>query len=147
MDELTLIQIRSDSFAQVWSSLQWWASISFGLIALCAFKRERLNLAVTAGLTVLYTVFSIYTLLNVGSMMTNVVGAMAELSALRDAGQIGYIGTQVIGYAEGPGGLNGTVFLVCFVATYGGSLAYLWYSHRSAANSKVWRYQSLQEFE
>ena len=136
MNELALVETIRDSFGILWSSLQWWASISFGLIALSTFGRERLNLPITIFLTVLYSLFTVYTLGNGSLMIAQATGAVQDLAALRDSGEIGATGALTLQRSENPmAGLDfGLIFFGCFIATYAGSVAYLWYSFRRASN-------------
>ena len=121
--------------AEAWSNVQWWASISFGLIALASFGRERLNLFTVAGLAVLYSIFTVYSLVNTMAMVVHAASAREALSALADSEGISAAGAGVLRFTEAWGLFNGALFMICFGATFVGSLAYLWYSYRKASTS------------
>jgi hypothetical protein len=54
MEEPLLAEAHRELYGLVWPNLQWWASVSFGLLALASFGRKHLNLLTTTGLSVLY---------------------------------------------------------------------------------------------
>jgi Ca2+/Na+ antiporter len=147
MYELALVETMREAFGEIWSSLQWWASVSFGLIAVASLGRDRLNLLVTIGLTALYSLFTVYTLGNGSLMIAEATGAIQELAALRDSGELSAVGALTLQQYENPwAGLNFSfVFFGCFVATYVGSVAYLWYSYRKMSRSAQARSRSVSE--
>ena len=138
MYELALVETLREAMGTIWSSLQWWASVSFGLMAAASFGRDRLNLPITLFLTALYSLFTVYTLANGSLMIAEASGAIQELSGLRDAGEIGAVGTRTLQAYENPmAGLNfNFVFFASFIATYAGSVGYLWYSFRNVSKNK-----------
>jgi len=135
MYELALVETLREAFGEIWSSLQWWASVSFGLIAVASLGRDRLNLLVTIGLTALYSLFTVYTLGNGSLMIAEASGAIQELAALRESGDISAVGALTLQRYENPMmGLDfSLIFFACFVATYVGSVGYLWYSYRKSS--------------
>lgn len=138
MYELALVETLREAMATIWSSLQWWASVSFGLMAVASLGRDRLNLFVTLSLTALYSLFTVYTLGNGSLMIAEAGGAVQDLAALRDAGTIGSVGARTLQSYEHPmAGLNfSLIFFSCFVATYAGCLGYLWYSFRKESRNR-----------
>ena len=58
MNEAEIIVAWGEVSAHLWTILQFWASISFGIIALAHFAPERLNNFLVAFVIFLYTVFS-----------------------------------------------------------------------------------------
>ena len=135
MSELLLVETFREAFADAWSMLQWWASVSFGLIAVASFARDKLNLVVVMGLSVLYSLFTAYSYLNIAALATIALGARVELAALSDSGSISAVGLSVLEYWERLGHLNARIFPLCFLITFVGTLAYLWYAFRN--NSKA----------
>lgn len=131
MYELALLETLRDAFATVWSNLQWWASVSFGVMAVTTFARDRLTLLITIFLTALYSLFTAYTLGNGSLMIAQASGAIQALVEIRDSGEISTVGALTLQQYENPvAGLNfGAVFFSCFVATYVGTVAYLWFSY------------------
>jgi hypothetical protein len=136
MQELLLVESVREAFSTAWSNLQWWASVSFGLLALASFGRRQLILPAAIGLSVLYSLFTIFTLLNTVGMLSLAIGAIRELSALRESGNISAVGRGFLGSYERFGFLNGSIFYACFFATFLGTLTYLWYAYRVNARSR-----------
>ena len=60
MTETELIIAWSEVSGHLWTVLQFWASISFGMIAVAHFASEQLNRLLVVLLTVLYVLFSLY---------------------------------------------------------------------------------------
>ena len=136
MQELLLVESAREAFSAAWSNLQWWASVSFGLLALASFGRRQLILPAAIGLSVLYFLFTIFTLLNTVGMLSLAIGAIRELSALRESGNISAVGRGFLGSYERFGFLNGSIFYACFFATFLGTLTYLWYAYRVNSRSR-----------
>ena len=129
MGEAAIIESFSYSFELAWSNLQWWASISFALIALATFGRERLNFLISISVSVLYSLFSVYTWQNSMAAVAIATGRTNQLFAMRDANELSPAGMGLIQWIEQWGRLNGGIGLACYVATYLGTLAYLWYAY------------------
>lgn len=126
MDEFQLIETYREGFAVAWAQLQWWASVSFGLLAMASFGRKHLSLAVTNGLSILYLLFSVFSLLNVYLVLVPTATAAADLSQLEGVSNVGasVFNNKTIGQS------NALIAMVCFVATFCGTLTYLWHSYR-----------------
>jgi hypothetical protein len=131
MYELALLETLREAFATIWSSLQWWASVSFGVMAVATFARDRLILPITVFLTALYSLFTAYTLGNGSLMIVQASGVIEALAGMRDSGELTTVGALTLQRYENPiAGLDfGAVFFGCFVATYVGTVAYLWFSY------------------
>ena len=126
MNEFQLVETFRESWAVVWSQLQWWASVSFGLLALASFGRKHLSLAVTIGLTTLYALFSVFCVLNIRVIAASVAGSIDALETLES---VTYVGQRILD-ARNLQDINGLFALVCFLTTLCGTLAYLWHSYR-----------------
>jgi hypothetical protein len=125
MDEFQLVETYREGWAVLWGQMQWWASVSFGLLALASFGRKHLSFGVAIGLTTLYSLFSIFCYINFQVIVVSVSGAIAELETLED---ITYAGQNILD-AQNVSSINGLFFYACFLATFCGSLAYLWHSY------------------
>jgi len=125
MDEFQLVETYREGFAVLWAQLQWWASVSFGLLALASFGRKHMTLAVTIGLSTLYVLFSVFCAVNVLAMTGHIVAAVAELSTLEGVSDVG----KSISGSVRIGQLNGLVASACFLATACGTLTYLWHAY------------------
>ena len=60
MNEADLILAWGEISAHLWTIIQFWASISFGIIAVAHFAPENLNRFLVVLLIALYTLFSVY---------------------------------------------------------------------------------------
>ena len=126
MDEFQLVETYREGFAVQWAQLQWWASVSFGLLALASFGRKHLSLAVTIGLSTLYLLFSVFSVINVYAMVVTIAATIPELNAL---GDISTVGESIVDSTR-VRITNALVGTACFLATFCGTLTYLWYSYR-----------------
>lgn len=126
MDEFQLVETYREGFAVQWAQLQWWASVSFGLLALASFGRRHLSLVVTIGLSTLYVLFSIFSAINIYAISVTIVTTVSELSALEGVSAVGETIVSSLRVRQ----VNALVGITCFFATFGGTLIYLWYSYR-----------------
>ena len=133
MDEFQLVETYREGFAVQWAQLQWWASVSFGLLALASFGRKHLSLAVTSGLSTLYLLFSVFSVINVYAMVVTIAATIPELNAL---GDISTVGESIVDSTR-VRITNALVGTACFLATFCGTLAYLWYSYRKNKQAAV----------
>jgi len=62
MTEYERIYLASDYLNRTWGVMQFWASISFGLIAVAHFSSKHLTTLATPGLTILYIAFTLFVL-------------------------------------------------------------------------------------
>ena len=131
MTEFELVQTFSYAFEQAWSNLQWWASISVGLIALASIAARRLTLAMVVGITILYAVFTAYSVVNIEVMSNGIAaGALRELFQLRDSGALTAVGLNLLDWGQSRARLGGTLYRICLYGMFSGTLAYLWWSYR-----------------
>ena len=143
MTESELVQIFNFAFEQAWSNLQWWASISVGLIALASIAAKKLSLAMVAGISILYVLFTVYSLINIELMSANVAGgALSELFQLRDSGNISTVGLNLLEWTQARARLGGVLYRASIFGMFSGTLAYLWYSYRRVSVS---RKQAMEE--
>lgn len=56
--EANILELIALANSQYFSLLQWWASISVGLVAIAHFASDRLNLFLLAALSVLYIAYT-----------------------------------------------------------------------------------------
>jgi hypothetical protein len=136
MSEHELLESFRSSFDQAWTQLQWWASVSFGLIALTHFAARKLNLAIVVCVSLLYVLFTIYVSLNVQALTLIGVGYLKELEVLRDSGEIGPAALSILDFASRYGLLNSWIYRLCVVATCIGTISYLVYTYRKGLRSR-----------
>jgi hypothetical protein len=125
--ELAILELIAIGLGHAWSLLQWWASISFGLIALTHFGAARLTWLLVAILVTLYTLFTVFWFLNTLGVVSEVLGHVLDLQsldvepALSKAAQ-----AKVAFFFEGWTGVGSFVIMnLCVLGTYVGTTAYL----------------------
>jgi hypothetical protein len=131
MTEFEFVQTFNSAFEQAWNSLQWWASISVGLIALASIATRKLTLAMVVVISILYAMFTAYSVVNIEVMSNKVAaGALGELFQLREAGTLTDVGLNLTDWAQSRARLGGILYRICLYGMFGGTLAYLWWSFR-----------------
>ena len=96
MSELALIEVINFALGEMIDVIQWWASLSIGVIALTYFWDKKLNLPMATALFVAYTLFTAYVLVNVLGFGMTMNGYGQELFAMRDAGELSAGGSFVL---------------------------------------------------
>lgn len=128
MNEAELLLIASEALDRMWALLQWWASISFGLLVVAYIAPDRVGIYLAGLISVLYTLFSI----GVGGIAQRNLGIVEsvyeDLRILQDGGvEL----TMTAKYMISDDGIVTSLALPLAVAlTYGGILGYFIYSYR-----------------
>lgn len=124
MTEYELIYLSSEQLNRTWSLLQFWASISFGLIAVSHFANKHLNLAMILTLTVLYLAFTGFIASIIGLNEHVVEGFLEELANKATLSK----GAQNL-ITSAPGGGKMIFIFTAFFGTFLGVICFLWYSY------------------
>lgn len=127
MSEREIIETIFEIYDRDWSMIQWWGTISFGLIAVAQFEIGKLNAWLLALLVCLYTLFTGW----IGFIYIFNIQMLAafnkDLEALGDAMQQGsqaLLRSRLV--------YNGVALeYVAVLMTYFASIGYLIYSYRS----------------
>lgn len=129
MSEIELFIAWSELKAQIWSQIQFMASISFGLIALAHFSSDRLNIVLVVVLALLYTGFFAHGLSVVRAdfELIHAIYRQAEELAARE-GSSPSIGALAM-YRSTVGGSGPLFFVGVIPSVYFGSLGYLVYRY------------------
>ena len=105
--------------------MQWWAGVSFGLIAVAHFAGKKLKLLYVAFLSVLYIAFSVYSYANL-SLEVDLTGVyMATLQSLVDAGELSETGTAALRVYEEAGSGVAVWIRIAVFGLFIASLAFL----------------------
>ena len=96
MSELALVEVINLALGEMLDVIQWWASLSIGVIALTFFWEKKLNLPMATALFVAYTLFTAYVIVNVLGFGMTMNGYGQELFAMRDAGELSTGGSVVL---------------------------------------------------
>lgn len=96
MTEADIITQLSAAYDRTWTMVQWWASISFLVIAAAHFASHKLNLLLVSVITVLYISYSLwmYRWGNYHGFIIN--GFYADLIRLVDSGHV--LSTGAVNY-------------------------------------------------
>ena len=126
MTEAEVIFQISEVANRLWMLLQWWASISFGVLIVAHIASNQLNLFLTVVILFLYSAYSVY-MFDLAEYNNSIYFAFgADLQNMSDAGIELTAGASAnivqpeLGYSIGP---------VVFVGTYLSVNAYLIYSY------------------
>lgn len=126
MTEAEVIFQIAEVANRLWMLLQWWASISFGVLIVAHIASNQLNLFLTVVILFLYSAYSVY-MFDLVEYNNNIYFAfVADLQNMSDAGIELTAGAAAnivqpdLGYFIGP---------VVFVGTYLSVNAYLIYSY------------------
>ena len=85
---------------QMYMLLQWWVSVSFGLVAAAHFFAKRLNLSLLIFLLFAYTAYTVFIFSHVGLQIQWNIGLMEYLSTLQERTELSPTGQ---GFAATPG--------------------------------------------
>jgi hypothetical protein len=134
MPDLPLVAEYREALSSSVAQLQWWASVSFGLIALAHFGRKHLTLMVAICLSAAYSMFTLFAFVNTAFFGRIMAGTIIELSALRDSKSISAVGLALLNIDEF-GRVNGILMIVCIAVTFLGTLTFLWYAYRKQSRA------------
>lgn len=128
MTEYEIAYLASEYINRTWSVMQFWASVSFGLIALSHLGQRHLNLFATLMVSFLYLGFTLF-VMNILRVNGAVVsGFLLQLEALADTPvAIGPGARAIIDTA--PGSLEMTAIIMTFSGLFVGALIFLWVSY------------------
>jgi len=110
--------------------IQWWASISIGVIALTHFWEKRVNLPLVVALSVVYTLFTVYAVTNVLALGQVMNGYYALLTELRDAGELSVGGARMLANSPRTAGIATATWALCSLGIYVGALTFLVLTYR-----------------
>lgn len=129
MTEAEAIEIMNFALGELLDLIQWWASISIGLIALTHFWEKRLNLAIVISLAIAYTLFTVYAVDNVLVFGTTMQAGFTQLTAMQDDGRLGPGGAVLLA-SPFTGSLPTAVWALCTFGVYLGALTFLTLTYR-----------------
>ena len=134
MTEDQILNQFSENNALIFSLLQWWLSVSVGLVAAAHFLSKKLNLYLVIFLATLYGLFSVYTNLFVALTFVTNVGLIDALNALPE-GQVSAAGRAFLSWPDSLQVIMGAAFTLCVIGGFFGALAYFVMSYRANRES------------
>ncbi len=134
MSEDRIIELLLLAGDQTTDLLQWWLSISIGVVALAHFVARKLNLTIVIVVSVLYAAHTYSTvdgILRLGRVSS---GGLLDLERMADLGNVSLMTETFLQ----PAGLPppGLAYAVAFVGTFLGTLGFLVYSYSRARSTK-----------
>ena len=138
MTEYEIAYFISEHVNRIWDVMQYWSSISFGLIALCHVAAKRITLPICIILSILYISFSIFSF-NIQVMNDFITHQyMDDLRALLTQGNLATAGAQALINTD-PTELQMLAIRFVSIGTFISSLFFLWYSYFSNRKVKIER--------
>lgn len=128
MSEFEILDLMTKTEDQRFNLIQWWAGVTFGLIALSHFASRKLNLFLVILVVLLYVGFTLF----VGDLFFGNVTQAAlhrqDLAAMQALGMpLSEVSRQII--AEEPQVLRGIGFYLAVIGAFLGSISYLVYAY------------------
>lgn len=135
MTEYEIAFLISEYVNRQWDVMQFWASISFGLMAASHVAAKHLNLLAAVVISVLYISFSIFVLniLKMNGIIVN--GYIGDFKTMIDAGSLSTIGAKMTVSVQ-PGAVSLLVISFAYIGTFAASLAFLWGTYILAHRKK-----------
>lgn len=130
MSDLVILDSIRSTFEVAWTQLQWWASVSFGIIALTHFADKKLNLVLVSFVSLIYLLFTIFVWTNTRFLIVMLSGYGQDLMALQNTGKVSAATRLVINFFNKYASLNGLIIQFCVFATCIGTISYLVYTYR-----------------
>lgn len=132
MTESEIIENVFKIFDRYWSMIQWWASVSFGLIAVAHFAVDKLSRVLVALLILLYMLFTAWVVDFYFFNVQILAGFRQDLSQLGDTAHFGT--RSLLDSSIVKGGL--VLQDIAFVMTFVGAVGYLIYTFVRHERSK-----------
>lgn len=130
MTEYEIVYLTSEYVNRTWEVMQFWASVSFGIIALSHLGARYLNLVMTLIVSLLYIGFTLF-VVNILRVNGEVVsGFLLDLQSKTASAGLSE-GTQAI-VDTAPNNLQMAAIVVTFIGFFLGSLFFLWFSYLRA---------------
>ena len=130
MTEDQILNQFGENNAVIFSLLQWWLSVSVGLVAAAHFLSKKLNLYLVIFLATLYSFFSVYTHLFVALTFVTNVGLIDALNAYPED-QLSKAGQAFLAWPDSLQTLMAGAFVLCVVGGFVGAVTYFLVSYRS----------------
>ncbi|MFK8050409.1 MAG: hypothetical protein AB8B81_18445 [Halioglobus sp.] len=101
MSEADVLEQLFSLYDRYWVIVQWWASVSFGIIMIAHLASEKLSAFILLTILVLYTVYSLWLYFLLDYNMAITFGLIDELSSLADDGKLTAGGQEALGHPSG----------------------------------------------
>ncbi len=135
MSEFEIVLMINEYTNRIWTIMQFWSSISFGLIIVAYAGSKKLSLSIVITITCLYIAFSffVFNILKINGGMNN--GYIIDLQNMIELGEVLAHGSKNL--IEVNVNQNNLLLIVpVYLGTFFGSLTFLWYSYFSSRKLK-----------
>ena len=88
MSEAEILEQLFSVFDRYWFVVQWWASVSFGIIMVAYFAAEKLSALLLGIILVLYLIYSGWVYMLLAYNIDIAYGLLADLNILSNAGEL-----------------------------------------------------------
>ena len=125
MTEKEIVELYADYSELYFSLLQWWLSVTVGIVAVAHFFAKKLNVPILIFLVALYLAYSFYALNLAG---TNYAASQALISQLRELQSIDgvtAISELLIANINSSSSITSRLFFFCVLGGLFGSVTYL----------------------
>lgn len=135
MSEAEVLEQLFSIFDRYWTIVQWWASVSFGVIMIAHFAADKLKAFLLITVLVLYVLYSTWVYLLLVYNVDIAYGLFRDLDALSRAGALESFGAQAV--LENPFvGYGTSLGMVALPATFLACIGYLLYAYIHARKSE-----------
>jgi len=132
MTEAELLSQLNELGDSIWSLIQWWASISFGLLALTNFFGRQLKLAFVVVILALYVTFSLAISGNFLRLSDQLVGVISSLATLDANVGLSEAGKAALGEDRNFFLTAGVWFVISVIGTFLGTISYVIFGYLKA---------------
>jgi hypothetical protein len=127
MSEYEILDLMTKTEDQRFNLIQWWASVTFGVIVLSHFAGRKLNLFLVLLVVLLYVGFTLFVADLFFGNLTQAALHREDLAAMQALGMpLSEVSRQILG--ENPQVLRGIGFYVAVIGAFVGSISYLVYA-------------------
>lgn len=128
MSEYEILYLTNLTEDQRFNLLQWWAGVTFAVIAVSHFARKELNLFFVALIVLLYVGFSLFVAPLFFANMDQAARFRQDLQSLQESGAVlSAVSLDII--SGGPNLIQATGFYIAGVGAFCGSISYVIYSY------------------
>lgn len=131
--EADILEQLFNLYDRYWVIVQWWASVSFGIIMIAHFASEKIGAFLLLSILVLYSIYSLWLYFLLDYNMSISFGLIDDLGSLADVGDLTEGARATL---ENRSGLYGVwLGLLALPVTFTACAGYLIYSYVHARKS------------
>jgi hypothetical protein len=133
VNEADILEQLFNLYDRYWVIVQWWASVSFGIVMIAHFASEKIGAFLLLAILVLYTMYSLWLYFLLDYNLAISFGLIDDLSSLAEVGELTEGGRETL---ENPSGKYGVwLGFLSLPVTFTACAGYLVYSYVRARKS------------